>query len=367
MSPVARFGRLAAAKLAAWTVMRRVGLAATAALACTACGLLRPVAPPGLEIADGYRIELFATGLNGPTQMIFVSGEIWLAQLAGPENAGSGQILSIDMFEPDQRRVLLEGLFKPTGLARTRDHLWIASGRDLLRAPLDNQGLPTEPEIVFKDLPFNGRSNGTLTVTPEGQLVYETSGSRRGGTAVAGSASLWLLDPEDPSEPELLATGLKNAYAHVFDEQRGLWVTEIADDPVNGEPPPDELNLIRPGRDYGWPACYGDRQPASNYGGTERSCLQTEPPVAVFPPRSTPTGVLHLPGEADSMLVALWGPTQPSVVLVRYRFDGLRAHALEITPFLTGLAHPQSLLRLSPDSVLVSDFESGNLYRITRR
>ncbi len=348
-------------------MMRRFALAALVLVTSSACGRLRPAAPPGLEVADGYRVELFAEGFKGPTQMILVSGEIWMAQLAGPENAGTGQIVAIDIYEPERRRVLLEGLFKPTGLAFTYDSLWIAAGRDLLRAPLSPDWLPGQPETVLKDLPFNGRSNGTLTVTPEGMLIYETSGSRRGDNAAEGSASLWLLDPEDPSEPELYATGLKNAYAHVYDERRGLWVTEIADDPVNGEPPPDELNLIRPGRDYGWPACYGDRQPATNYGGTETLCMQTEPPVAVFAPRSTPTGVVHSPWEAETMLVALWGPTQPSVVQVRYRFDGMRATALEISPFLTGLAHPQSLMWLSADSILVSDFETGNLYRITQR
>lgn len=333
---------------------------------CVACGGRPPTPDLGVEVPEGYQVEIYATGLEGPTQMILGPDErIWVAQLAGSETGGTGQVIALDRDGPAQREVLLEGLFKPTGITVLSDAVWIAAGRDLLRAHLGAGGMLNTPTTVLEELPFNGRSNGTLTAAPDGRLIYETSGSRFGDVAVEGSASLWSLDPIEPSEPRLIASGMKNAYAHTFDGRGRLWATDVADDLVNGGPPPDELNLIVPGADYGWPACYGEQEPARNYSRTEAGCANTQPAVAVFPAHSTPTSVVTSPWEEDVLLVALWGPTEPSVV--RVQVGGLEgAVTADVSPFLTGLAHPQSLLVLPDGSLLVSDFESGDVYRIRK-
>lgn len=87
-------------------------------------------------------------------------------------------------------------------------------------------------------------------------------------------------------------------------------------------------------------------------------------------PRSTPTSVVPSPWEPDTLLVALWGSTQPgaaqpAVVRVPVTITGDKAIAGDVTPFLTGLARPQHLLVLDDHSLLVSDFETGVIYRIT--
>lgn len=349
-------------------ITRRLVLVAiilTAFLLLTGCGeteptpdLAQPTLPPG------YQAELVATGLDGPTQMLIgPDGWLWLAQLAGPEDAGHGQVISLSM-ETGERRTLLEGLFKPTGLAVLDGGLWIASGPDLLRAPLMGGGVGAA-ETVLVDLPFNGRSNGTLTVTPSGRLLYETSGRREGNRAVEGSAILWEFNPIDPTHPRPIATGLKGAYAHVFDADGRLWTTEIGNDPVNGKPPPDELNLVAEGADFGWPQCYGDRQPAFNYGGDEQKCRVTRAPVALFPAGSTPTSVVVSPWEEDTLLVALWAPSGQGVVRVRFTVEGDNA-AGQVEPFVSGMEHPQHLLVLEDGSLLMSDFGTGTIYRISR-
>ncbi len=325
-----------------------------------------PTAAPTIQAPAGYRAEVFAAGLSSPTQMIVgPRSAIWVAQLNGEENAGQGQIIEVRAGSNDWR-VIADRLFKPTGLAILSDTLWIASGRDVLRSSISPAGTIGPIEKVLENLPFNGRSEGTLTASPAGRLIFETSGQRLGDAADKGSAQLWELNPLDAAQPRVIAVGLKNAYAHMFDAQSRLWVTDVADDPVNGGPPPDELNLIVAGENYGWPRCYGDRQPALNYHGAAEECAATRSSVATFPPHSTPVSVVPSPWEANTLLVALWGPANPAVMRVAYTLDDDNARAQEITLFITGLTHPQHLLVLSDGSLLVSDFETGVIYRIIK-
>lgn len=317
----------------------------------------------GLTLPTGFRAEVVAQGLIGPTQMLLgPDGSLWVAQLDGGENDGTGQVIAVS--QNDQKRsVLLDNLHKPTGIAIIGNALWIASGRDLLRAPLRGASVGP-PETVLRDLPFNGRSNGTLTATTDGKLLYETSGSRSGSAAAAGSGTLWLLDPAAPTAPQPLATGLKGAYGHTVDGAGRVWTTEIGDDPVDGKAPPDELNLVVAGADFGWPQCYGERIPAQNYGGTAERCQQTRSPVALFPANSTPTSVAVAPWDANMLLVALWN-ANGQIVQVATTPTGDNATGT-VTPFITGLKNPQHLLAMSDGSLLVSDFGSGTVYRVRR-
>ena len=315
-----------------------------------------------LTLPEGYTATVAVTDLQSPTHMTLApDGRLWLTQLAGGENAGQGQVVAVDLAS-DEREVMLRGLEKPTGLAILDGYLWIAAYNDLLRATISEMGVST-PEVVLEDLPFNGRSNGTLTVTPDDTLLFETSGRRQGNEAQEGSGILWELNPSNPTEPTSLATGLKGAYAHTFDEERNLFTTEIGDDPVNGQAPPDELNVVVQGGDYGYPQCFGEQQPAKNYGGTVEACEETLAPLALFAPKSTPTSVVASPFAENTLLVALWGPAERGVVQVSYDVDD--PSAIEVTPFVGGLELPQSLLTLPDGSLLVSDIAAGTVYRVT--
>ncbi len=317
--------------------------------------------PARLKLPAGYGAEVLVSGLSGPMQMAQgPRNTLWVVQMAGNENAGTGQVVVID-FESRLRRVAVDGLLRPTGLALAGGYLWIAAKRDLLRVPLDEEGVSGPAETVLHNLPFDGRSNGTLTATPEHDVLFETSGTRFGAEPLTGSATLWRLDPANPTEPEPLAGGLKGAYSHAFDAQGRLWVTEISGDVVNGVAPPDELNLVAPGADFGWPQCFGDQQPALNYGGTQVHCLGTRPPVALFAPRAAPTSVAVSPWADDELFVALRGEG----VIVRVQVEQAGDNAVgTVTPFIEGLRRPQDLLPWGKDSLLIAEQATGNIYRV---
>lgn len=312
-----------------------------------------PVVAQNLQLPAGYRAETVVTGLRGPTQMTFgPDGRLFVAQLAGGENSGVGQIVAVDLATGEQE-TLLRNLFKPTGLAVTGTDLWVMAGTRLLRAPLTKTGVGAV-EIVLRGLPNNGRSLGTLTLTPDGDLLFETSGALTQNGPQEDSGILWRLEP-DGATPEPLATGLKGAYGHTFGPDGTLYTTEVGDDPMNGSPPPDELNVVKAGANYGWPRCYGQQRPARNNGGTAQACAETQTPLALFARGATPTSVAVSPFQEDTLLVALW---------VSSRVVQVDANTGEVTPFLTNITLPQHLL-VDGNTLLASSFASGTVYRIS--
>jgi len=323
------------------------------------CGAA-PVADTG-GAPPGYRRTVAAEGLQGPTQFALgPDGRLWVAQLAGPEGAAQGEVVAVDL-ATGEREVLLDGLDKPTGLAILDAHLWVALADALVRAPLDAQGRPGPVETVLADLPNNGRSQGTLTVTPQATLLYETSGDQRGPEAATGTGVLWELDPSTPREPRPFAIGLKNAYAHAVDAEGRRWTTEVGDGRFDGEPPPDELNLAADGGDYGWPRCLGDRRGVQELGGSDQVCAATRAPLAVFPAGATPTGLAVPPWDPGVLLVALW--TRGEVVSVPLPDVGQEGLA-EPEVVLDGLDGPQHLLALPDGALLVGEHGSGRILRV---
>ncbi|MDH3299310.1 MAG: glucose sorbosone dehydrogenase, partial [Acidimicrobiia bacterium] len=134
-------------------------------------------------------------GLTGPTQLVIGDDGDWLvAQLAGGENDGTGQVVRLDPDALDAPpEVILDGLDKPTGVALFAGELWVMERDRLTRGPLDGAVDGADRIVVADDLPTNGRSEGTLTVDGD-RLLYDTSGRLDAdGTPTAGSGTLFAV------------------------------------------------------------------------------------------------------------------------------------------------------------------------------
>jgi glucose/arabinose dehydrogenase len=321
-----------------------------------------------LTLPAGFRATVYATGLRGPTAMNFgPEGALFVTQLNGPENAGTGQVVRVDA--PGAEPIpVLEDLLKPTGLAWRDDALFVVLQRDVIRVRREADGQLGEPEMIVRDLPFNSRSTGQITLLPDDRLLFESSGT----LSNPDSGKLLTLAPGEET-PQELARGFKNAYAHAVDPATGqIYTTEIGDGLMDGEPPPEEINLVQPGAHYGWPRCYADREPAANNGGTEEFCATTVPPVITFPPRTTPTGLTFYAGEdfppdyRDALYVALWQGDPPRVWRVTLAQEDERVTGAA-TPFIDGMERPMDLLPHPDGGLLALDFGAGVVYRVERR
>jgi glucose/arabinose dehydrogenase len=124
----------------------------------------------------------------------------------------------------------------------------------------------TDQEVIVDGLPFGPNcchNGGRLAFGPDGHL-YVTLGDVENDPVsqdpenIAGSILRYTADgavPEDnPFSPDnpVYAYGLRNPYGMVFHPETGdLWITE------NGPNGFEELNLIQPGENYGWPNVRG--------------------------------------------------------------------------------------------------------------
>jgi len=122
----------------------------------------------GVTVPGGFQTELWASGFDRPIQMVIgTGGDLVIADLNGGEDDALGRILRVASDDVNDRVVLQTGLDKPTASPLLVNCCGSWSANDSryharAMAPRD---------IVADDLPSNGRSEGTLTVTPDGLLV----------------------------------------------------------------------------------------------------------------------------------------------------------------------------------------------------
>ncbi len=154
----------------------------------------------------------------------------------------------------------------------------------------DNNGVGENPTVILDDLPANEFHNGgNLHFGPDGKL-YVTIGDAgeadlaQDTTSVSGKILRINADgsvPDDnpiPGSP-VYALGMRNSFDFTFHPHTGdLWATE------NGDDTNDEVNLIVPGGNYGWPVVTG---------------IANQPPfidpIVTFTPTIAPTAVLAIP------------------------------------------------------------------------
>jgi glucose/arabinose dehydrogenase len=176
---------------------------------------------------------------------------------------------------------------------------------------------------------------------PLGKILHLTldgkpaPGNRWAGKT--GAATVTVTDPPDDSESaksakgrtvawpgpnltpaETWSLGHRNPYGLAFAPDGRLWETEMG--PQGG----DELNLILPGRNYGWPVVSN----GSDYGGgpipDHRAGDRFEPPKLWWNPSVSPGSLLIYTGnlfphwKGDALIGALSGE---ALIHVRIRGD----------------------------------------------
>ncbi|MFC3964848.1 PQQ-dependent sugar dehydrogenase [Nocardia jiangsuensis] len=147
--------------------------------------------------------------------------------------------------------------------------------------------LGEQPQVVFQGLAKAGNHNGgRIAFGPDGMLYVGTGDAgepRRSPDPADPGGKILRLTPDGQAAPgnpapgsPVYSRGHRNVQGLAWDSRGRLFAAEFGQNRV------DEINLIEPGRDYGWPAVEGA-------GGADRG--YADPLVTWGTDEASPSGI----------------------------------------------------------------------------
>jgi len=237
---------------------------------------------------------------------------------------------------------------------------------------------------IIAGIPSGGHSTRTILFgpPPEGKL-YLSVGSSCNLCDERDSlrATVSQFNP-DGSGGRIFAKGLRNTVGMAFHPTTGeLWGNNNDRDNLGDDIPPEHVNIIKDGRNYGWPQCYLPGKQNPEYGSAD--CSQVEPPAITVQAHSAPLGLAFYTatqfpadyrGDAFMTLHGSWNRSVPTgAKVVRVQVDGGGRRATGVDDFITGWQRPDGsrwgrpvgLLVMPDGSLLVSDDLGGKIWRVS--
>jgi len=339
-----------------------------------------------LEVPDGWEVSIAASGLGKP-RMLYPgpNGEIYITR------RDAGDVLMLkdnngDKKFDDIKTVVAE--FKGVhGITSKDGWLYLCNNNELRRYKLNADGTLGPKEMLFKDMPSAGQHpNRTMDFGPDGML-YISIGTLCNDCKESDkeATSIVQVDPKTWKRT-IFASGLRNTIG--FDwhpETQELWGLDNGGDAKGDNWPPEELNNIKLGKNYGYPFAYAKREvdesredPAGN--SKEKWVQNTEPSVLELQAHMAPIAFQFFPPTATAFsgdgLVCLhgsWNRSKPVGFKVqRIKFENGKAVATEdfLTGFLKGktrFGRPAGLLITPEGVVYISDDANGVLYCVKHK
>lgn len=316
------------------------------------------VASADLMVPRGFAVErLLPPGaVPHPTSLAFAAdGRLLVA-------SQDGFVTSFDVggdAAVDERRVA-DGFALPLGLLVIGEVLYVSDNGRVWRI----RG--GERTAIVSGIPVFEHATDGLALGPDGK-IYLGVGSTCNACREPDQRNATIVRfAPDGSDFEIVARGLRNPYDLAFHPADGsLWATDNGRDDL-GADVPDELDLIQPGKHYGYPDCYGK--------GRGSSCDDTVASVLELESNSAAGGIAFYTGSSfpsvyrENAFVALWGSFRRTrgrkllrVVVVKR--EG--RYAARGVDFATGFDAPLDVVVGTRDGALyVADHGRGTIYRI---
>lgn len=326
------------------------GLAAVAAVATLifAQPALRP-APP-IDVARGWKAEIYATGLRHPTALAFgPDGLLYATQ-------DTGEVVAVGPGSA-RPRVAARAFDTPLGLAWSGRTAFVSARGELWRLRLSGRSLVGRRALV-SGLPYGRHQQDNVVVARDGRL-YFGSGSTCDACAETDPRSATVLSVRpDGTGLRVEARGLRNPYGLAVEPGTGrIFVSVNNRDDLGTSEPAEAIVVLRRGANYGWPGCW----PSWAERRLRGSCTGVTAPLAYLEPHSSANGMAFLGG---ALYVAEWG---------QYLSERWGRKLVRVDPrtgrsrlFADGFEHPLAVAADGEQALLVSDWGRGVVYRLSR-
>ena len=345
-----------------------------------------------LQLPPGFSVSIFAKDLGSPRVMLPLDYGYMLVSIPAQ---GKVVALKDDNADgvSDHMYTVLTGLDQPHGLAmyyHGEMTLYIAESDQVSTYDFDfdNQKATNKKKVL--DLPGGG---GHFTRT---LLIIQTPGGEKLLTSIGSSCNVCneqddrrakvLISSLDGSDMRTYASGLRNAvFLTTHPTTKQAWVTEMGRDLLGDNIPPDEINILKEGKDYGWPYCYGKKiqdTAFNNSADAKTRCENSEASYIDLQAHSAPLGLAFVPINSgwpkdyeNNVLVAYHGSWNRSVPtgykVVRFKLDK-QGQVLGQEDFITGwltnnenaLGRPVDILLGVDGFMYITDDKAGVIYRV---
>ncbi|HTA13186.1 MAG TPA: hypothetical protein VK765_07165 [Solirubrobacteraceae bacterium] len=312
----------------------------------------------GLKGPAGLHASVYAEGPPSTAAFAFdPQGRLWLTAAGLEAHRHDGVYM---VAKPGAKALeVVSGLDDPLGLVWYRDRLYVASvGRVDAYGDFDGRHFTQHTTIL--DGPAAGAENNLLAVAPDGRLVMGVSATCDHCTPSSQFDGAVVSFRPDGSDLRLYAGRIRAPFGLAyFPGTSELLVSMNQRDDLGANTPGDWLALVREGQDWGFPGCYGQ-------GGAV--CAGVPRPTAVLDEHAAAGGVAILTGQlgasiGTAAIVPEWNVAKVQRVALRRSGSSLGG---TVEPFLTGIPNPLAVAFAPDRSLLVGDWKSGTIYRITR-
>ncbi len=339
-----------------------------------------------LHLPSRFKIGIFARNLGAPRVLAFSPrGTLFVSLprdgnvLALPGKKGAGRA--------DEAKVILRGLNTPHGMAFYEDKLFVAEETGVTRYHWDEMTLTATRDKALFALPAGGNHvTRSLVFNGKGQMFVSLGSTCN----VCYEKHPWLAavitSDKDGNNPRLFARGLRNSvFLTINPRTDEVWAGDMGRDFLGDDLPPEEINIIRAGKDYGWPLCYGNKIHDAEFDrnpSVHDPCATTEPPVFEYQAHSAPLGLAFINSPQfpqdwqGDLLVAYhgsWNRSAPSgfkVVRFTVRGNTITGSADFLTGFLRGreaIGRPADMIFDEAGSLYLSDDKAGVIYKISKQ
>ena len=339
-------------------------------------------AAESLQVAEGLAVTFFARVPGARVLSVGPDGALYVTQ------TGQDQITRVVDSNrdgvADSQAVLLRNLDSPHGLAWRGNWLYIANTRHVVRVQVENGAAVGTPELLATYSAGGGHFTRSIVLAPDSMMYISIGSSCNLCIEQNPDRAAVMRYDLDGKGGRLFAAGLRNAVGMAVNPvTREIWVSTHERDniaPNHEDLPPEEIDILQDGGDYGWPYCHSDRVPNPEYKDQAR-CDRTLPPALQMQAHSAPLGITFLatatllpaPMRGD-LLVAFHGswnrsvPTGAKIVRVRVANN----KPVSYDDFLWGFqrqdgsrwGRPTDVAVWTDGSVLVSEDLGGGIYRI---
>lgn len=365
--------------------------------------LARPVgvpngqsSPSGLTLPRGFKVAVFAEGLDRPRRIAFAPGataakyDVFVAE----SFANRVRVLRAQNGTVRSTNVFTSSLDQPYGLAFGAGSLYVANTNSVVRFPFaTGQTVSSATPQKIATLTaggYNQHWTRNLLFARDAKKLYVTVGSSCNTCEEDDPqrAAISVMNP-DGSDKRVFASGLRNPVGVAWKPgSNELWTVVNERDNLGDDVPPDYLTSVKSGGFYGWPYAYTDIQRQifadPNYGdrAPQKVTGTTAPDVPVqahsaalglaFYPGSGGTFPADYSGDAFLAFHGSWNRSARTGYKI-VRVDFRHGKAQSISDFVTGfLASSGDVtgrpvdVQVAPDgSLLFSDDMGGKIWRVT--